>query len=154
MLDEVLNTLFQSKNVISNIVKVGVVKVYYPERHTAIVQFKDHDSILSKEMPILTPFTQNNKSYFPLRENQKVVVLFLPVIENTDGFIIGTFYDKDNPPSVKDKNKFHITFEDGTVFEYDTKAHKLYIHSVGDIEIVSNTHITMKAPRIDLNPWG
>ncbi len=64
----------------------------------------------------------------------------------------GTLFDKDNPPSVKNENKFNITFEDGTTFEYDKANHKLYIHSVGDIEIISDTHITLKAPRIDLNP--
>jgi len=152
MLDEILQTIFQTENILKNLVKVAVVKTYKPETHTAIVQFKDHDEILSKELPILTPFTQNNKAYFPLAENQKVIVLFLPTGENTDGFIIGTLFDKDNPPPVKDKNKFSITFEDGTTFEYDKANHKLYIHSVGDIEIISDTHITMKAPRIDLNP--
>ena len=152
MLDQILKTIFQTRNTLENLVKVAIVKTYYPERHTAVVQFKDHDEILSAELPILTPFSQDNKAYFPLKPEQKVIILFLPVGENTDGFIIGTLYDTDNPSPVSNKDKFHIAFEDGTTIEYDKNSHKLFIHSVGDIEIISDTHITMKAPRIDLNP--
>ena len=143
MLEDLLGTIFQTKNILENLVKVAVVKTYKPETHTAVVQFKDHDEILSKELPILTPFTQNNKAYFPLAENQKVIVLFLPTGENTDGFIIGTLFDKDNPPPVKDRNKFHIKFEDGTTIEYDKNTHKLKAVVNGDIEITANnTNIT------------
>ena len=143
MLEELLSVIFQTKNILENLVKVAVVKTYKPETHTAVVQFKDHDEILSKELPILTPFTQNNKAYFPLAENQKVIVLFLPTGENTDGFIIGTLFDKDNPPPVKDRNKFHIKFEDGTTIEYDKNTHKLKAVVNGDIEITANnTNIT------------
>lgn len=143
MLEELLGVIFQTKNILENLVKVAVVKTYKPETHTAVVQFKDHDEILSKELPILTPFTQNNKVYFPLTENQKVIVLFLPTGENTDGFIIGTLFDKDNPPPVKDRNKFHIKFEDGTTIEYDKNTHKLKAVVNGDIEITANnTNIT------------
>jgi len=143
MLDEVLKTIFQTRNILENLVKVAVVKTYYPETHTAIVQFKDHDEILSKELPVLTPFTQNNKAYFPLVENQKVIVLFLPVGENTDGFIIGTLYDKDNPVPVKDRNKFHIKFEDGTSFEYDKRNNKLTINVNKDAEININNQLKL-----------
>jgi len=155
MLDEILKTIFQTRNTLENLVKVAVVKTYKPETHTAVVQFKDHDEILSKELPILTPFTQNNKAYFPLTENQKVIVLFLPVGENTDGFIIGTLFDKDNPPPVKDRNKFHIKFEDGTTIEYDKSSHKLKAVVNGDIEITANnttiTTITTHNGNITIN---
>jgi len=143
MLEELLSTIFQTKNILENLVKVAVVKTYKPETHTAVVQFKDHDEILSKELPVLTPFTQDNKAYFPLAENQKVIVLFLPVGENTDGFIIGTLFDKDNPPPVKDRNKFHIKFEDGTSFEYDKQNSKLTINVNKDTEININNELKL-----------
>lgn len=145
MLDTVLKTIFQTRNTLENLVKVAIVKTYYPERHTAVVQFKDHDEILSAEIPILTPFSQDNKAYFPLKPEQKVVVLFLPVGENTDGFIIGTLYDADNPPPVSNKDKFHIAFEDGTTIEYDKKQSKLTLNLNKDAEININNQLNLKS---------
>ena len=48
-------------------------------------------------------------------------------------------------------DKHHVVFDDGTLIDYDRASRKLLIHCVGDIEIVSDTHIIMRAPRIDLN---
>jgi len=151
-MNEILEAISQLRIITENLIKVGIVKTYFPERHTAVVELKDNDEITTEELPILTPFTYLDKAFFPLNEGQKVLVIFLPEGENTDGFIIGAFFDEENPPPVQNKDKFHIVFEDGTSFEYDKSNHKLNIHSVGDIEIISDTHITLKAPRIDLNP--
>jgi len=158
-----IEKLFQ---LIMNIVKVGIVKRYNPDNHTAIVEFKDFEAVISRELQIVEPFTHKNKSYFPLREGQKVICLLLPQSGTTDGFIIGTVYDTDNPPPVCDRNKFHTKFEDGTVIEYDTANHKLTANVKGDVEIEvsghmsavverdvlvrSKTKITLQAPAINL----
>jgi phage baseplate assembly protein V len=158
-----IEKLFQ---LVMNIVKVGIVRRYNSENHTAVVEFKDFDSVISRELQIAETFTYQNKTYFPLREGQKVICLLLPQSGTTDGFIIGTVYDQDNQPPVKDKNKFHVRFEDGTVLEYDTARHKLYADVKGDVEakisgkltaevqddvlIKSSTHITLQAPAINL----
>ncbi|SMO74556.1 phage baseplate assembly protein V [Balnearium lithotrophicum] len=158
-----IEKLFQ---LVMNIVKVGIVKHYNPENHTAVVEFKDFDCVVSRELQIAETFTYQNKTYFPLREGQKVICLLLPQSGTTDGFIIGTVYDEDNQPPVKDENKFHVKFEDGTVLEYDTANHKLYADVKGNVEIEvsghmsavvkddvlikSSSQITLQAPAINL----
>ena len=136
--------LFQ---LVMNIVKIGIVRRYNPLRHTAIVEFKDFESVISRELQIATSFTYQNKSYMPLREGQKVLCLLLPQSGTTDGFIIGTVYDEDNPPPAKDKNKFHVTFQDGTTLEYDTNNHKLTANVKGDVEIEVSGHLTSEAKK-------
>ncbi len=149
-----------------NVVKIGTVKRYNPGNHTAVVEFKDFESVISRELQVLEPFTHQNKTYSPLREGQKVICLLLPQSGTTDGFIIGSVYDADNPPPVENRNKFHITFEDGTVIEYDTAEHMLTANVKGDVEIKvsghmsavvegdvlvkSKTKITLQAPAINL----
>ena len=149
-----------------NVVKIGIVKRYNPESHTAVVEFKDFESVISRELQIVEPFTYQNKSYMPLREGQKVICLLLPQSGTTDGFIIGTVYDVDNRPPVKDRNKFRVQFEDGTVLEYDTANHRLWGNVEGDVEIEvsghmsavvkdnvlikSLTEVTIQAPKINL----
>jgi len=135
-----IQKLFQ---LILNIVKIGIVKRYNPEGHTAVVEFKDFESVISRELQVVEPFTYQNKSYMPLREGQKVLCLLLPQSGTTDGFIIGTVYDVDNPPLIEDRNKFNITFEDGTVIEYDTENRKLILDAKGQIEIVVSGDATL-----------
>ena len=151
---------------VMNIVKIGIVKRYNPESHTAVVEFKDFESVISRELQIAEPFTYQNKSYMPLREGQKVICLLLPQSGTTDGFIIGTVFDADNQPPVKDRNKFRVQFEDGTVLEYDTANHKLHADVKGDVEIEVSGHmsavvkdnvliksskeVTIQAPKINL----
>jgi len=158
-----IQKLFQ---LVMNLVKIGVVKRYNPDSHTAVVEFKDFETVISRELQIAEPFTHQNKSYMPLREGQKVLCLLLPQSGTTDGFILGTVYDADNPPPVKDKNKFHVRFEDGTTLEYDTDKHKLTASVKGDVEIEvsghmtavvekeilikSSTQVTIQAPKINL----
>jgi len=145
---------------VMNIVKIGTVRRYNPENHTAVVEFKDFESVVSRELQIVEPFTYQNKNYMPLREGQKAICILLPQSGTTDGFIIGTVYDDDNLPPVRDKNKFHTKFEDGTVIEYDTAKHKLtanvkgkiFIHATGNVTVISNKNVLVKAKRIDFNP--
>jgi len=135
-----IQKLFQ---LIMNTVKIGTVKRYNPENHTATVEFKDFETVISRELQIVEPFTYQNKTYFPLEEGQKVLCLLLPQSGTTDGFIIGTVYDTDNLPPVQDKNKFHIKFEDGTTLEYDKKNHKLFADVKGEIEIIASGNVTL-----------
>jgi len=160
-----IQKLFQ---LVMNIIKMGIVKRYNPESHTAVVEFKDFENVISRELQVVEPFTYQNKSYMPIREGQKVLCLLLPQSGTTDGFIIGTVYDADNQPPVKDRNRFRVQFEDGTVIEYDTANHKLTANVKGDVEVEvsghmsavvekevlvkSSTKVTIQAPMINLNP--
>ena len=137
-----------------NVLRIGKVVNRYPEKNTVRVEFeraKNEDKTVSYELPILQPKTLKDKFYYMPEEGEYVLCVFLPYALDV-GFVIGSYYNNVIPTPVSDNKKFHLAFEDGTTFEYDKANHKLYIHSVGDIEIISDTHITLKAPRIDLNP--
>ncbi len=154
LLKELERRISNLENLTSNILKIGKVVARYPEKNTVRVEFEradKSDKTVSYELPILQPKTLKDKFYFMPEEGEYVLCLFLPYALDV-GFVIGSYYNKVIPTPVSDNNKINATFEDGTVIEYDKKAHKLMIKSVGDIEIVSDTHIVMKAPRIDLNP--
>jgi len=138
----------------SNILRIGKVVNRYPDKGTVRVEFEranEEDKTVSYELSILQPKTLKDKFYYMPEEGEYVLCVFLPYALDV-GFVLGAYYNKVIPTPVSDNSRWRVSFEDGTVIEYDKKAHKLYIHSTGDIEIVSDTHITMKAPRIDLNP--
>ena len=136
---------------LNNLVKVGRVVSVNPKKATARVEFEDRDRTVSWEIPVLHNHTHSDKTYWMPRIGELVYVI-TPSLGEGLGVIIGSSYNSQDPPPESDGNIVKILFEDGTTILYDKRNHKLYIHSVGDIEIVSDTHIVMKAPRIDLNP--
>ena len=136
---------------LGELIKVGVVTNTYPDEAKVRVKIVSSDDEISYKLPVVVRKTQDDKDYWMPDIGEHVVCLFLGNgVE--DGFVLGAIYsDKDKVP-VESQDKWHKTFKDGTTIEYDRKSHVLSIHSVGDIAIVSDTHITLIAPRIDLNP--
>ena len=131
--------------------RVGKVVAVDEKTAKARVELEDADKVISYWLPVLHHKTQDDKFYWLPDLNELVLVGFLDYgIEQ--GFVLGAIYNEKDTPPIVDKDKIHIRFKDGTTIEYDRNTHKLLIHSVGDIEIISDTHIIMKAPRIDLNP--
>ena len=131
--------------------RVGKVVAVDEKTAKVRVELEDVDKVISYWLPVIHHKTQDDKFYWLPDVGELVLVGFLDYgIEQ--GFVLGAIYNEKDTPPVADKDKMHIRFKDGTVIEYDRNAHKLLVHSVGDIEIISDTHITMRAPRIDLNP--
>jgi len=119
--------------------------------HRVRVRLLDRQGMVTGFLPVLVPYGKDTFAYGLPKVGDTVLVLFLPQgLE--DGFVLGSFYHQQKQPPIQNSAKFYHKFSDGTEIEYDESSHRLYIHSVGDIEIVSDTHIVMKAPRIDLNP--
>ena len=131
--------------------RIGKVVAVDEETAKVKVELEDTDKVISYWLPVVVQKAQDDKFYWLPDIGELVLVGFLDYgIEQ--GFVLGSIYNQQDKPPVADKDKMHIQFKDGTVIEYDRNTHKLLIHSVGDIEIISDTHITMIAPRIDLNP--
>jgi len=151
LLRELQEKVAELEEKVNNLVKVGKIVAVNPKKATARVEFEDRDKTVSWELPIMHKHTKWDKTYWLPKVGELVYVL-TPALGNGLGVILGSSYNDEDTPPTEDINTVKILFEDGTVIEYDKSAHKLYIHSVGDIEIVSDTHITLKAPRIDLNP--
>ncbi len=151
LLKELQEKVAELEEKLNNLVKVGKIVAVNPKKATARVEFEDRDKTVSWELPIMHKHTKWDKTYWLPKVGELVYVL-TPSLGNGLGVILGSSYNAEDTPPASDLNKVKILFEDGTTIEYDKKSHKLYIHSVGDIEIVSDTHIVLKAPRIDLNP--
>jgi len=151
LLRELQEKVAELEEKVNNLVKVGKIVAVNPKKATARVEFEDRDKTVSWELPIMHKHTKWDKTYWLPKIGELVYVL-TPALGSGLGVILGSSYNDEDTPPTEDINTVKILFEDGTVIQYDKSAHKLYIHSVGDIEIVSDTHITLKAPRIDLNP--
>lgn len=135
-------------------IKIGKVVNRYPDRGTVRVQFErasSEDTTVSYELAVLQQKTLKDKFYYMPEEGEYVLCIFLPFAPDV-GFVIGAYYNNTTPTPVSDNNKWCKVFEDGTTIEYDKKNHKLFIHCTGDIEIVSDGNMTLRAQRIDLNP--
>ena len=131
--------------------RVGKVVAVDEKTAKVRVELEDADKVITYWLPVVVQKAQDDKFYWLPDIGELVLVGFLDYgIEQ--GFVLGSIYNQQDKPPVASKDKMHIQFKDGTVIEYDRNTHKLLIHSVGDIEIISDTHITMRAPRIDLNP--
>lgn len=150
---------------INELVRVGVVTNTYPQTGTVRVHLVDVDDSVSYELPMLFRKTFNDKEYWMPDIGEHVVCLFSGQgLEQ--GFVLGAIYCTADPVPVSSQDKCHITFNDGTVIEYDRAAHKLLADVKGDIEvkttgrcdvdcqsqiyIKSATNITIQAPSLNM----
>lgn len=112
--------------VLKNLIRVGKVVSINPSKATARVQFSDRDSLVSHDLQVICQTTKDVKEYHMPVIGEDVVCLFMPIgIESGCGFIVGAVYAGSNAVPVTDAAKKHLKFPDGTVLEYDSKAHIL-----------------------------
>lgn len=112
---------------------MGIVTKLDPDKSKARVEFKELDEIVSNWLSVLVKKSLNDKDYWMPDINEHVVCLLDEYGE--EGVILGSVYsDKDTPP-ISSKDKWHKTFKDGTVIEYDREENKLLIDVKGTIEI-------------------
>ncbi len=142
-----------------NVIRIGIVTQVYDDRATVRVQFPDDDEEVSWEFPVLQRKTLKDKDYWLPDVGEHVVVVMLPYGQE-QGFVIGAIYSDAEKPPESTRDKRVVVFEDGTRIEYDRKAHRLYadvrgsvfLHATGDITVISNKNVLVKAKRIDFNP--
>jgi len=113
------------------------------------VRFPDLDGLESYWLHVLRAKTHRDKHYCLPDVGEHVVCLLDGAGE--DGVVLGAVYGERDAVPVADADRHHVRFADGTTVDYDRAAHRLAIHCVGDVEIVSATRIKLAAPRIDLN---
>ncbi|WP_286677091.1 phage baseplate assembly protein V [Aminobacterium sp. EBM-42] len=135
---------------LNNILRVGTISSANAEEGTVRVLFRDKDSMVSYDLPVLVRQTLRNKDYFIPDVGEQVLCVFLPN-GMEQGFCLGAMYNAKDKPTIGDPNKRRIDFEDGTWIEHDRSSGATTVHSTGDIVIESESHITLQAPRIDLN---
>lgn len=130
--------------ILKRIFRLGKVVGINADTCKARVEFPDNHNIVTYEMPIIQAHTGKDKFYAMPTLDEFVLCAFLPN-GNETGFILGSYYSEPTPPPVQDENKFNITFEDGTVLEYDKAAHILKADVKGEADIKVEKDITIKA---------
>lgn len=129
--------------------RYGFVAAIDEAGHRVRVHLPDLD-LTTWWLAVLAPGSRADRHYALPDVGEHVACLLDRRGEN--GVALGSLYSaRDAAPVTGGPDRHHIRFADGTTIDYDRRAHKLAIHCVGDIEIVSDTHIALAAPRIDLN---
>lgn len=106
--------------------RVGLVVAQNAPAATVRVQFPDRDNIASYWLPVIVPKSQEDKFYWLPDIGEQVVVLMDEHDES--GAVVGAIYSApDPPPGGMNPDKFHVTFKDGTVVEYDRVQHMLLV---------------------------
>jgi len=124
--------------------KIGIVVAIDPAACAARVQFTDNDGMVSFWLPVVQPATLKNRFYHMPDINEHVVCL---LDENGEaGVILGAIYSEADKPPVTNPDLWHVTFEDGTVLEYDRTGHKLTAIVQGEIEVTATGNISSTAP--------
>lgn len=114
------------KNYLSCIIKIGSVSSINPEKHTARVTFTEDQNQTTAEMSIICRNTYSNCDYDLPDLNEDVLCIFRPCGES-DGFIIGSFYDGKITPPTSNLNTRMVKFSDDTTVTYDRAGHNLDI---------------------------
>lgn len=111
-------------------------------------------SILTAWLPWPTEMGRNYRRWRPLRKGQQVV-LAAPSGDLAQAVVIGMLYSS-ALPSVDENPDLDVTeFEDGTRFQYDSAAHVIKIHCVGDIVIENAKSITIQTGKtLDITAGG
>lgn len=107
------------------------------------------DGQLSAWLPKLNPFADGSTTDKPFSAGTQVVVLL--AADREEGLILGALNCTVSADPADRDTLHRIRYADGTLVEYDIDSHALTVDCAGDVVIKSKTHITLKAPRIDLN---
>jgi len=130
--------------------RFGVVTAVDAATHRVRVRLPDLDDLETYWLPVLVARTHRDRFEHLFDVGDHVALLLDP--RGEEGVVLGAIYSARDPSPGGTPDITRARFADGTTVEYDRAAHRLRVHCVGDIEIVSDTHLTLRAPRIDLNP--
>jgi phage baseplate assembly protein V len=125
--------------------RFGIVTNIDESTAKARVKFAE-DSLLSYWLPVLQSKTLVDKFYCLPDIGEHVACLMDEKSE--DGVILGNIYSKQDKVPVASKDKFHISFEDGTQLEYDKKYHILSAIIIGSANIQVAEILNINAPSI------
>lgn len=119
--------------------KVGFVKV----------KFEELDGMETQWIPVAYPKTQNDKCVWTLDIGEHVACIMDANLE--DGCVIGAIYSEVDVPPVSSKDKFHLSFKDGGMFEYDRASGDMTITAKGNVNVTAVGEFKVSAAKINLN---
>lgn len=115
-------------NILSNLIRVGIVDGIDVQKGTVRVTFPDRDDMVVSDLAMLS-FEQN----YPAIQDS-VLCLFLPNGVQ-EGFCLGPYYNEQNLPKVKDENFYIKQVDDDLLIKYDRRLKALTIESPGTITV-------------------
>lgn len=129
--------------------RYGIVSAIDAQAHRVRVHLPDLD-LQTWWLAVIVPGSRADRHY-GLPDIGEHVACLLDA-RGESGVVLGSLYSaRDAAPVDGAPDRHHVRFADGTTIDYDRRTHKLILHCVGDVEIVSDTHLILRAPRIDLN---
>ena len=141
-------------NFIKNIIRIGRVSSIDVNTNTARVAFSDKDDLVSGNLMIVNRGSMVDKDYWIPDIDEQVLCLMLPNKSGqglNEGFIIGSFFSKEDEPQERSADVRAIKFGDGTVIKHDRSSGKLTINVTGDIDIVAGGAVTIKGTIVNIN---
>lgn len=125
--------------IVSDLIKVGKVSTTDETKGTVRVKFDDRKQgdghqFVSGPLQVIYRNSLKNKDTGLPDIDEPVLCVFLPN-GTSQGFCLGAFYPDGVELPVKDKDKRHVTFEDGSFVEYDRKNHELTADIKGTVII-------------------
>jgi phage baseplate assembly protein V len=118
--------------------RIGIVTDQDLELGRVRVQFPDRDKIRSYWLQVVVSKTLADKAFWMPDAGEQVVCLMDEFDEA--GAVLGAVYSTVDTPPVQSPDKFHLTFRDGTIIEYDRAAHAL------NIVLCAGANATLNAP--------
>lgn len=115
-------------NILSNLMRVGIVDGIDEQKGTVRVTFPDRDDLVVEDLAMLG-FEQN----YPDIQDM-VLCLFLPN-GIQEGFCLGRYYNEQNPPPIRDKNYFVKKIADDVTIKYHKPTKTLSIIAPGGVKI-------------------
>ena len=126
-------------NFIKNIIRIGRVSSIDVNTNTARVAFSG---------------SMVDKDYWIPDIDEQVLCLMLPNKSGqglNEGFIIGSFFSKEDEPQERSADVRAIKFGDGTVIKHDRKSGSLTVNATGDISIIAAGTLTIRGAAVNIN---
>lgn len=141
-------------NFIKNIIRIGRVSSIDVSTNTARVAFSDKDDLVSGNLMIINRGSMVDKDYWIPDIDEQVLCLMLPNKSGrglNEGFILGSFFSKEDKPQERSADVRAIKFGDGTVIKHDRSTGNLTINATGDISIIAAGTLTIRGAAVNIN---
>ena len=117
------------------IVRIGQVSAVNTAAATARVLFDDRDGLVSMELPVLQGSVQGAQAYLLPAVGERVLCLFLGSgVEQ--GFIVGSFYDDDNPPP-ESGQVIYLRISDDCFVLINKATKQIVVSTSGEVSITA-----------------
>nr|VFK16302.1 MAG: phage baseplate assembly protein V [Candidatus Kentron sp. LFY] len=126
------------------VLKFGIVAETRPG--AARARLPDLDDLLTWWLPVSYRKTLRDKDMWTPDVGEHVACLLDG--DFNEGVILGAIYSKADPPPVTGPDKWHVSFADGGLLEYDRETGAAILVTTGPVHVTAGGQVTAKAPRV------